>query len=1526
MALLRRQQSLDGRTSRASMVSTQSRAAGSRGPSASGDTLDAAAPGVLSMLKTSTDVGDVGEFSHNTGRLPAALRPTHQRRNHPSRLSSSSNQSSYTYHTNHSHAPSHGSRKAHNSHNPQTWDAVSAISGSAGIGMSVRNGSMISVQTLPTMPPYDNRAPPMSRGHQRSAPYGPPMAYPQDGRSYSLTHSNHAPSIRPTKSVTSLNSQGGAQFQPPRPPFAYPGRFKRAGFRTPSPALSDYTGGAYQGAHGPVQAFGDDLKHPIEQNMGHYSPHDSTYPHHQVSAPLDTYQGHPSDRNYGQPPGRSMNRSNTPMYSNNNYQYTAPSGPRYQSQPQPTMHHHQATHNYQDHPFYIPYPPHDRHLPPFDGYGPMNNGAPPPMDFIPSSSEQMSSSPPSSNPPTPRNATTVQVAIDPALVDPALSELPNEHSEYKNVQSYLRYTEQSVLYELDAVQPAAVELEASPAATTRTGFVQRIRNLLEDRAASQELFPPSPNQTQQDVSKLIVPQPFQTSTQDLAELPASKRSSVHEPVELDVPARITRQLIKANTAPSSSEQNTTTSIVPEETFKVKDKQAIKSKPSKPSVESGHAPVSAGASQGLYLNYSEKQTTVTLPAEAPSHGVQITLSEPIALVSTTDPPAIRIGDETPRDSRDFEAGRVSPLHPDGRIVRDSVVSPMATQTMQITAIQEQPPLSTLTSGDAEGSENAQPQRFSKQTFDTTEMASGLSLPTGPHQTFETNSSSGHVTDVAVKFSVPRSSDHGRAQLVNLSNFSDTPARVSVELKKARSAEDNSLYNSFASIEKVAPLRIRRMQSFSPMATGTEGTDLSSFIRRSFPRKKSMWSTAQTDPNRLSTDSTTDLGPAALKARPGYLPDLNEDSKEDMSVRNTKSTYTGLRLSGTPSLRLKPSLDASNHLKEVPQSSYLAPRPPRMSLSELREIPSLNFSRMDLFDKLNEELETHISRSSKSLAGVKGERKSSTRRSSLLHPASTDQIRERYGSFFTDNDASELVQDSTVERLDVEDEVKAKARQLQESNQHDADIASTKSFARSYRPMSTQQMLSVASEVDRLQVPSVAALSARLSTLLPSIKHLHIDCAPVDQTTINDAIDRIHRLGRPESGGVPLLRSSTGLRHLAAVADDIAMNGTHDSTLLEAQKSGRLMKELPPLPEDCEKFSLSDSGLDRNTTLITEGLTTTSEIEAPKPALLRVQSLGDIDSKGEDLHPGFTSRNSLVFSAQSLRPWNIEENYPWCGNSPGININFPTPVLRRHSSPPKLTHAQSRGSNKTQSETEETLDPDSTLPSSPMMSNSETITPTVLTVHHRKSSKKSLIGSLSRRIGLNARSQSTSAAREVGHTERASPGDRYPYTSLQSPQTLNMEEVRSFFSDSTSEEHTEERRGSFRKQITSFRTRSSKVSNGQAPASAPYSQSLDIHRARSLDQYGRPSQVHTTGSLFDDHRFTEPVTPQNYDGMVGMGRVEFRVKRVAERLRHIWQKGGEMIRSISQRSRASKRQHREREAEVDNWLADSLYSRD
>jgi hypothetical protein len=54
-------------------------------------------------------------------------------------------------------------------------------------------------------------------------------------------------------------------------------------------------------------------------------------------------------------------------------------------------------------------------------------------------------------------------------------------------------------------------------------------------------------------------------------------------------------------------------------------------------------------------------------------------------------------------------------------------------------------------------------------------------------------------------------------------------------------------------------------------------------------------------------------------------------------------------------------------------------------------------------------------------------------------------------------------------------------------------------------------------------------------------------------------------------------------------------------------------------------------------------------------------------------------------------------------------------------------------------------------------------------------------------------------------------------------------------------------------------------------------------------------------------------------IGMGKTEFRIKRLGEKLRFFFAKGGELIRSLSTRSR-SKKSARER----DEWLSDSLYS--
>ncbi|KAG9880163.1 hypothetical protein KCV05_g21004, partial [Aureobasidium melanogenum] len=387
-------------------------------------------------------------------------------------------------------------------------------------------------------------------------------------------------------------------------------------------------------------------------------------------------------------------------------------------------------HNFQEPTYYGQYGPPIQSLPSL-GYAPTSRVGTPGLDAMLSSSRQGSSSPPSMNPPTPRDTTTVQAMIDPNVLQPALSELPEEHSEYKSVQSYLRYTEQSTMYELDASQPAAAELEADTPTAKRTGLVQRIRNLLEDRAAGQEQLASSQSQSQQDVSKLIVPQPFQNLRQGPVELSASKRSSVHEPVELDVPLRITRQLIQANTAPSSSEHNTTTSLAPEETVKAKNDQKTLEK--LPEVHKDEVHDGEKTGHGLFFNYSDNQKSgLSTQPNGAGFGAQITLSEPLSTSDHTDQLKAKVDNKTKQLSEELESGGVSPLRPDEKVVRDSIVSPMATQTLHITSVQEQ---SKILDQHPKTTEESPHDRSSKQSSDTTEMTSGLSLPTGPCQTFD-----------------------------------------------------------------------------------------------------------------------------------------------------------------------------------------------------------------------------------------------------------------------------------------------------------------------------------------------------------------------------------------------------------------------------------------------------------------------------------------------------------------------------------------------------------------------------------------------------------------------------------------------------------------------------------------------------------------------------------------------------------------------------------------------------------------------
>lgn len=1566
MAFLDREASLKSGRSRAS--SGRSRIGPLNTAPPGGDMFSAAESGVLSMLKTSTDSGDIGDLSFNTSRLPSMPRPAHRRRTNAAHLSASS------HHSNNSYTPSQVSKR--NSNN-QTWDAVSAISqGTHGTqARHGRHGSLTSLQTMQTKVSYvpDTKSPLKRQPNGNTAAFDSRLTAPfsPDGRSYSLTQPQPSFGLKPHRSATSLRSQGSGPLPSQRNPYVYPARLRRPGYRAPSPALGDLDGPLNPSMFNQGQVVGDTIYNP-----GYDRPsYNQAYLSHRsrngaLQRGNDGQFPPPQVTQYSRPIGRPPMPSYNSDYAPGVHPVQRYPGNFSHAQRQPIS-------NLAPYPAdtsqYYPRPGQMRSSPGFPNPSYGGQYLPPRMytphaDSIPSS-DQGSSAPPSSNPPTPKDLENVHVAVKSLSIDPAPKDLSDEQTEPHGFPNYLKYAENAgKVYELDASEPAAAELAAEPT-PGRGGFVQRIKDLLEKDTKLLDPIPSMPQQlrpaghaspiceskTRDQTRRAPVELPIsRKSTNSPVELPAAwivmndYAGPLAQPVELEAPTRLTRELIKANTAPSSSNQQTATSqpSQPDEDVSRASRQAIFANSRLSANDSYENDETVGSSPPyLEIDSTSGDTTSALRevrdinTSGTDYAVQIEvpLHADDEVASNVRPSSSFEVDQLSLD-RDRSSGPVSPIRPGEEAGRNSLVSPMVTQTLHLQADHDP---QVPGSFPEESAEPPSPVSRPMSGCLSAEVSSNrFSLPPDLSLLNEQDVTSDVVTDVAVRLSVPRTAEHGKPQLVSVSSALDIVPIQPRDLVQ-RQVDARSLRESFFNVEKIAPLQIKKPDVLPITAPTADSTDLSSFIRRSFPRRQSIWPGDHTESKRLSTTSQEPgLEPRfpGMKMIPGHLPGLKEESQEDMSIKDYRSSYSGLRLAHPPALRTNPPQEYVRRPDDNTRASYLPSRAPRMTLSELRNIPSLNFSRLDLVDKLNEALVSHPSKSLEIA-------RTDIHCPSPLRPSSTDSLRERYTSFFAKPEeflipepvygdtteeglTTERPQDTEATQADSSDilaHYEGDAPSQQEETVVPPEIMTTSPSLRTRsssmrplsRPMSPEELFSLTQDANRLSIPSVAALSERLSHLLPSIRHLMFDSTISDDNAVKETLDKIHHLGqRPDSDG--LLRSSTGLRQMAAMADDIVANGTHDSAVFDV-KMARLLKELPPLPEDTEKFSLSDSGLDRNTTTLgseTVSSVAVAEPEMPKPLLMRVKSLNDIEEV-DQMHPGYpgsATKKSFVPSTHHSRPWNMDEYYPWTSNSVKIDIDFPRPMPRRNTSASTVLR-RSKVSSEGSSDTYDAGDNTRATRARSPLSNQPPIlletSPTIdSTITSRKASKRSLIGSLTRKIGLSGHKVKSPMHVSLVPELSTKPGDRYPSTALIPPLALNMDEVRSFFSDSTS--NGSEKRGSFRKHINIFRSR---MPGGPVALSASRLCSLDAERIRS-------ETTARSISLYDD-RFTEPETQQTYEGMVGMGKVEFRVKRVTERLRIVLLKTGHMLRTLShKRDPSGRRLQKERERA--EWLDDSLYS--
>ncbi|KIW02892.1 uncharacterized protein PV09_05942 [Verruconis gallopava] len=537
---------------------------------------------------------------------------------------------------------------------------------------------------------------------------------------------------------------------------------------------------------------------------------------------------------------------------------------------------------------------------------------------------------------------------------------------------------------------------------------------------------------------------------------------------------------------------------------------------------------------------------------------------------------------------------------------------------------------------------------------------------------------------------------------------------------------------------------------------------------------------------------------------------------------------------------------------------------MTLDELRSIPSLQFSRVDLFSKLNEALDFYSDPSE--AESFKAETQFQDR------PTLTVPLRQKYRSFFESLDV--MAGDPVVVRH-TQNDLEAEQSYVPLI---DRMITRPKQVVLPKIQQWTPDELMA--EIDRMSIPSINGLTQRLSELLPSLRRYYGENGELkdDDETVRSALEEIKRLGAEL---IPRIHESDS----AANEEEQRLlkgDGNFSRFSLERREAESIMKvkkrsRSASMPNDVHSTSLF-------------------ELEALNSAFTRSRSLSHGQSANRRASVSTTeqsqaSRRSLVSSSVESRPWNLDKSYPWANNVPSIDISIPAPDLRRDPIEPRLSCLRNFGDVDEIGDSAESI----CTENKQMKAGGQSKTFNITASHCRRCSRRSLAGSISRRFGL---PRSTSVDRSGfatspnifrGKDRTVDPGDRYPTTGLSPPSASHIDEMRSFFSDDSShlETHPSPRVISLRKRISNLKT---KLPNMPRTHSAleqrPTPVRLIVHRSNSLF-FAQITQktVHSTG--LDAHT----------DEASGMPKTEFRAKKLANRMKTLWYRGGELLRTLS-----------------------------
>lgn len=471
-----------------------------------------------------------------------------------------------------------------------------------------------------------------------------------------------------------------------------------------------------------------------------------------------------------------------------------------------------------------------------------------------------------------------------------------------------------------------------------------------------------------------------------------------------------------------------------------------------------------------------------------------------------------------------------------------------------------------------------------------------------------------------------------------------------------------------------------------------------------------------------------------------------------------------------------------------------------------------------------------------------------------------------------------------------------------------------------------------ELNRLSIPSVNNLTQRLSEILPSLKRF---CAEVDGVHVENieddaeverVLEDIHKLGqRPalkDQHSTMRLRALPGNSNLVVVEDNVYEELTHQKEKEKDFVKAALDEEVTEATDDSKPVTNDTDG--QKTLSVASANTSENrktplaELEAPCAAVLRPRSGSALD----DDTPISTVKSNLAARASSRslnsaisHPWNHEASYPWDETKPPVDICLPAPVHHRDGG---------RGPSRLRlrlSSSDSAIGSDGGVNRRSAAGGADDTASTEDTFKHTstvRGSKKSLLASLTGKAGglhssgFDAAGHATSPLLEDASVQTVDPGDRYPTTGLTPPSNFNLAEVRSFFSDDSERTHNQQAMGTFRKRLTGLKlkARTKDAAGAGAPPKSPLPRAQSAMEARSIDGEGRELEM---GQL----RGGAGGSVKSFDGAGGMSKMEFRARKVADRIRNLWFKTGELFRNMSVKRR------RERDMEQAEWEG-SMYS--